>query len=139
MRIVLCCTLYRLLHDCTKTIQTNRAFYYIPLRSLLLSSDIKFALSSCHCPSVCCLDDKELLARNSERIPKNTKSFWCLNITVIFTYRGLSTLIITEGVIKISAPHSPVTIKAAPSFSDSSYIISFEEQRKTSHVKNKVE
>ena len=33
------------------------------------------------------VDDKELLARNIERIPKNTKkvNFWCLNITVIFT------------------------------------------------------
>ena len=33
------------------------------------------------------VDDKEMLARNSERIPKNTKkvNFWCLNITVIFT------------------------------------------------------
>lgn len=28
------------------------------------------------------MDDKDLLARNSERIPKNTKKvdFWCLNI-----------------------------------------------------------
>lgn len=28
------------------------------------------------------VDDKELLARNSERIPKNTKkvTFWCLNV-----------------------------------------------------------
>ena len=31
------------------------------------------------------VDDKELLARNSERVPKNTKkvNFWCLNITVV--------------------------------------------------------
>ena len=28
------------------------------------------------------VDDKELLARNNERIPKNTKkvTFWCLNV-----------------------------------------------------------
>ena len=30
------------------------------------------------------VDDKELLARNSERIPKNTKkvTFWCLNVVL---------------------------------------------------------
>ena len=31
------------------------------------------------------VDDKELLARNSERIPKNTKkvTFWCLNVALL--------------------------------------------------------
>ena len=32
--------------------QTNRAFYDLPLSSLLPSSDIKFGSPSCHCPSV---------------------------------------------------------------------------------------
>ena len=31
---------------------SNRAFYDLPLSSLLPSSDIKFGSSSCHCPSV---------------------------------------------------------------------------------------
>ena len=37
---------------CLKTIQTNRAFYDLPLSSLLPYSDVKFCRSTCHCPSV---------------------------------------------------------------------------------------